>query len=169
MPRTKRRHGQEKQAGQGGGHPTAQADVCHSGPKAGETAAGVARHGDEGVQGNDAVIFFGDSGGLHSGRAPTEKIWILVQRPGRESQQTLGPGDVLGEKPGRRHPTPPLCTGAPLFDATWENIRADILLGKCDGIWISTPCETFSHLREKPPGQECSELWNTSRDCPRAR
>ena len=35
---------------------------------------------------------------------------------------------------------------------TWESIRTDILAGKFDAIWIATPCETFSPLREKQPG-----------------
>lgn len=39
-----------------------------------------------------------------------------------------------------------------LDDAVWDDISADLQSGFYDGLWIATPCGTFSPLREKPPG-----------------
>lgn len=39
-----------------------------------------------------------------------------------------------------------------LSDGTWEAIIKDIKQGFFTGLWIATPCHTFSPLREKPPG-----------------
>eukprot|EP00435_Cladocopium_sp_Y103_P015133 s1353_g3.t1 len=39
-----------------------------------------------------------------------------------------------------------------LCDATWESISLDLVGGFYKGLWIATPCETFSPLREKQPG-----------------
>eukprot|EP00435_Cladocopium_sp_Y103_P027483 s625_g6.t1 len=39
-----------------------------------------------------------------------------------------------------------------LCDATWDSIRDDILASKYSALWVATPCETFSPLREKQPG-----------------
>lgn len=39
-----------------------------------------------------------------------------------------------------------------LCEATWESIRTDLVAGKFEALWIATPCETFSPLREKQPG-----------------
>eukprot|EP00435_Cladocopium_sp_Y103_P011679 s3840_g3.t1 len=39
-----------------------------------------------------------------------------------------------------------------LCEATWDSIRNDLITGRYQALWIATPCETFSPLREKPPG-----------------
>ena len=39
-----------------------------------------------------------------------------------------------------------------LCDATWESISLDLVGGFFKGLWMATPCETFSPLREKQPG-----------------
>lgn len=39
-----------------------------------------------------------------------------------------------------------------LCDTTWESIRTDLVLGRFQALWVATPCETFSPLREKQPG-----------------
>lgn len=39
-----------------------------------------------------------------------------------------------------------------LCEATWDSVRTDLVSGKFEALWIATPCETFSPLREKQPG-----------------
>ena len=39
-----------------------------------------------------------------------------------------------------------------LDDAVWKLVTNDILAEIYDALWIATPCETFSPLRENPPG-----------------
>ena len=39
-----------------------------------------------------------------------------------------------------------------LCEATWESISLDLVGGFFKALWVATPCETFSPLREKPPG-----------------
>lgn len=39
-----------------------------------------------------------------------------------------------------------------LDDATWNLIIQDIELGMFEALWVATPCNTFSPLREKQPG-----------------
>ena len=39
-----------------------------------------------------------------------------------------------------------------LCEAAWESISTDLVAGKFAGLWIATPCETFSPVRERQPG-----------------
>ena len=39
-----------------------------------------------------------------------------------------------------------------LDDSIWEKVLADVRLGLFDGVWVATPCGTFSPLRERRPG-----------------
>ena len=39
-----------------------------------------------------------------------------------------------------------------LDDGIWAEIEKDIRLGMFDGLWVGTPCGTFSPLRNTPPG-----------------
>lgn len=39
-----------------------------------------------------------------------------------------------------------------LDDGTWSEIIRDIEIGMYEALWVATPCNTFSPLREKQPG-----------------
>lgn len=39
-----------------------------------------------------------------------------------------------------------------LDDGTWSEIVRDIEIGMFEALWVATPCNTFSPLREKQPG-----------------
>ena len=56
-----------------------------------------------------------------------------------------------------------------LCESTWESIRADITLGKFEALWIATPCETFSPLREKQPGPRVLRTLEHIEGLPRAQ
>lgn len=39
-----------------------------------------------------------------------------------------------------------------LDDGIWSMIIRDIQIGMYEALWVATPCNTFSPLRENPPG-----------------
>eukprot|EP00435_Cladocopium_sp_Y103_P022468 s2001_g5.t1 len=89
---------------------------------------------------------------MHSSGDPRHKPWALVLFSGKSPEGDLQRAlcalgwRVCAVDTVAPRPTDLLC------DATWESIRTDLVDGKFKGLWIATPCETFSPLRERPPG-----------------
>ena len=80
------------------------------------------------------------------------KPWALILFSGRSR-----PGDLQHALCSKGWRVCAIDIAAPrrtdlLCEATWENISMDLVAGKYKALWIATPCETFSPLREKQPG-----------------
>eukprot|EP00435_Cladocopium_sp_Y103_P025115 s2849_g6.t1 len=88
----------------------------------------------------------------HGPGPKSKKPWALIMfsgksRPGDIQHQLCDLGwRVCALDIATKRPTDLLC------DATWESISTDITGKKFAALWIATPCETFSPLREKQPG-----------------
>ena len=103
---------------------------------------------------------------LGPGLAET-KPWVLIlfsgkSRPGDIQQALAAKGwrscavDIEAPKP-----TNLLC------DATWKEILLDLNTGAFEAVWIATPCETFSPLREQQPGPRVLRTLEHIRGLPR--
>ena len=89
---------------------------------------------------------------VHGKGDPRAKPWALILFSGKSRR-----GDLQRALARKGWRVCAIDTVAPkatnlLCDATWESIHTDIVHGNFSAVWIATPCETFSPLREKRPG-----------------
>ena len=83
---------------------------------------------------------------------PKTKPWALILFSGKSR-----PGDIQHALAAKGWRVCAVDTIAPkptnlLDDAVWQEISMDMAAKAFEAVWIATPCETFSPLREQQPG-----------------
>lgn len=105
----------------------------------------------------------------HGPGPKSKKPWALIMFSGKSR-----PGDIQHQLCALGWRVCALDVEAPrptdlLSDSTWESISLDIVGGKFQALWIATPCETFSPLREKPPGPRVLRTLECIQGLPRSQ